>query len=44
MHPKKKKQNPTNLGSIWYMGLKIKNFCLKIFVEIRVNEKVCGNT
>ena len=26
-------------GSVWYMCLKIKNCCLKIFVEIRVGEK-----
>ena len=27
-------------GSVWYICLKTKNCCLKIFVEIRVNEKV----
>ena len=31
-------------GSVWYMCLKTKNCCLKIFVEIRVGEKVYGNT
>ena len=28
------------LGLIWYMCLKTENCCLKIFVEIRVGEKV----
>ena len=27
-------------GPVWYMCLKTKNFCLKIFVKIRVGEKV----
>ena len=31
-------------GPIWYMCLKIENCCLKTFVEIRVGEKVYGNT
>ena len=31
------------LGSVWYMYLKTKNCCLKIFVEIRVSEKVYRN-
>ena len=31
------------LGPVWYMCLKIENYCLKIFVEMRVGEKVCGN-
>ena len=31
-------------GSIWYMCLKIENCYLKIFVEIRVGEKVYRNT
>ena len=31
------------LGPVWYMCLKIENYCLKIFVEIRMGEKVCGN-
>ena len=29
--------------SVWYMCLKIENCCLKIFVKIRVGEKVCRN-
>ena len=28
------------IGSVWYMYLKTENYCLKIFVEIRVTEKV----
>ena len=31
------------LGSVWYMCLKTENCCLKIFIEIRVSEKVYGN-
>ena len=27
-------------GLIWYVCLKIENYCLKIFVKIRVGEKV----
>ena len=30
-------------GSVWYVCLKIENYCLKIFMEIRVGEKVCEN-
>ena len=29
------------LGSVWYMCLKTENCCLKIFMEIRVGEKMC---
>ena len=32
------------MGPVWYMCLKIKNCYLKIFMEIRVGEKVCENT
>ena len=32
-----------HLGSVWYMYLKTENCCLKIFVEIRVGEKMCEN-
>ena len=28
------------LGPVWYVCLKIENCCLKIFVKIRVGEKV----
>ena len=31
------------IGPVWYMCLKIENCCLKIFVEIRVGEKVHWN-
>ena len=31
-------------GFVWYVCLKTKNCCLKIFMEIRVSEKVCWNT
>ena len=31
------------LGLVWYMCLKIENCYLKIFVEIRVSEKMCGH-
>ena len=34
---KKKKQ----LGSVWYMCLKIENYYLKTFVKICVGEKMC---
>ena len=34
----------TYLGPVWYMCLKTKNCCLKNFVEIRIDEKVSGNT
>ena len=27
-------------GSVWYMCLKIENYYLKIFIKIRVGEKV----
>ena len=30
-------------GLIWYVCLKIENYCLKIFVKIRVGEKVYWN-
>ena len=33
-----------SLRPVWYMCLKTKNYCLKIFVKIRVGEKVCENT
>ena len=39
----KKTLDLENVGSIWYMCLKTENCCLKIFVEIRVGEKVCEN-
>ena len=29
------------LGAIWYVCLKTENCSLKIFMEIRVSEKVC---
>ena len=29
-----------HLGPVWYMCLKTENCCLKIFVKIRVGEKV----
>ena len=29
------------LGPVWYMCLKIENGYMKIFIEIRVDEKVC---
>ena len=29
------------LRSVWHMRLKTENCCLKIFVEIRVDENVC---
>ena len=32
--------NVNALGPVWYMCLKTENCCLKIFVEIRVGEKV----
>ena len=31
------------LESVWYMCLKTENCCLKLFVEIRVGEKVYEN-
>ena len=40
---KKKTLDLENVGSIWYMRLKTENCCLKIFVKIRVGEKVCEN-
>ena len=33
-----------NLNHIWYIYLKIKNYCLKIFLKIHVNKKVYQNT
>ena len=41
---KKKKIFRHHLGSVWYICLKTENCCLKTFVEIRVGEKVYGNT
>ena len=35
---------PNESRPVWYMCLKIENCCLKIFVEIRVGKKMCGNT
>ena len=32
-----------HFGPVWYTCLKTENCCLKIFVEIRVGEKVYGN-
>ena len=32
------------LRTIWYMCLKTEICCLKIFMKIRVGEKMCGNT
>ena len=32
-----------DLRAVWYMCLKTENCCLKIFVEIRVSEKMCWN-
>ena len=29
-----------DIGPVWYVCLKTENCCLKIFVEIRVGEKV----
>ena len=29
------------LGPVWYVCLKTEKCCLKIFMEIRVGEKVC---
>ena len=39
---KNKKENLSvdNCGPVWYVYLKTENCCLKIFVKIRVNEKV----
>ena len=34
----------SGLGPVWYVCLKTENCCLKIFVEIRVGEKVPWNT
>ena len=31
------------LGAVWYVCLKTENCSLKIFMEIRVSEKVCQN-
>ena len=30
----------SHLGPVWYVCLKTENCCLKIFVEVRVGEKV----
>ena len=32
------------IRGIWYMHLKTENICLKICVEIHVDEKICENT
>ena len=47
--PKKKKQIDeffcmSNVKSVWYICLKIKNYYLKIFMKIHVSEKVRKNT
>ena len=34
------KEKKKGLGPVWYMCLKTENCCLKIFVEIRVGEKM----
>ena len=34
-------QNTVNIGPVWFVCLKTENCYLKIFVEIRVGEKVC---
>ena len=43
----KKNSSPTLrlwIGHVWYICLKTENCCLKIFLKICVNEKVCENT
>ena len=30
-----------NSGPVWYVCLKTEKCCLKIFIEIRVGEKMC---
>ena len=43
---KKKNRRGCNLkflGYVWYMCLKIENYCLKTFVEICVDKKVREN-
>ena len=32
------------LRPVWYMCLKIENCCLKTFLKIHVDEKMCENT
>ena len=39
-----KKKNVKPLEPVWYMCLKIENYCLKIFIKIRVGKKVRENT
>ena len=39
-----RREKKEDLGGVWYMHLKTENMCLKTCVEIRVSEKVCGNT
>ena len=41
---KKKKLFFRRLGPVWYVCLKTKNYCLKIFVKIRVGKKMPWNT
>ena len=36
--------NSNYLELVRYIYLKIENYCLKIFVKMRVGEKVCENT
>ena len=36
----KKESTLERYGSVWYMCLKTENCCLKIFVKIRVGEKI----
>ena len=38
----KKESTLERYGSVWYMCLKTENCCLKIFVKIRVGEKIYG--
>ena len=40
----KKESTLERYGSVWYMCLKIENYCLKIFVKIRMSEKIYENT
>ena len=35
---------PHYLRPVWYMYLKIKNCCLKIFIKISIGKKVYKNT
>ena len=34
----------SHFGSVWYIYLRTENYCLKIFIKIRVDKEIYKNT